>query len=160
MTAFVAGDRYKAPYAGEVGNGSSWSGYYKFAATGVAANDTVDLFKVPAGAKIDEILEVHTALASGTLSIGWRYEDGVATGAGTPSATAFKNGASIASAGNTQTTIMPNSVFSTLPTAAGVPTNTAGAADRAIIVYATVGGATPANVELYVAAKGEFVGTK
>lgn len=156
MTAIVSGDRYRVPFAGEDGNSSAWSGYYKFPAAG-SIGDTIDLFEVPAGAKIDAILEVHSAHGgSAALTLGWKYKDGVATGAGTPSATALKASFSTVSAGNSVIGVNPASLF-------GIDSgkNTNGVVDRAIIVYATnSGSAVPLNGEIYVKASGEFVGTK
>lgn len=160
MAALIAGDRYKVPFAGEDGNSSTWSGYFKAAVAG-SIGDTVDLFEIPAGAKIDEILEVHSAHGgTAALTLGWKYKDGSATGAGTPAANALKASFSTVGAGNSQLTLNPVSLFTANPVN-GVNTNTPGVVDKAIIVYATnAGSAIPQNGEIYVKAKGEFVGTK
>jgi len=156
MAAIISGDRYKTPFAGEDGNSSSWSGYYKFPAAG-SIGDTIDLFEIPAGARVDEICEVHSAHGgSAALTLGWKYKDGSTTGAGTPSANALKASFSTVSAGNSQLTLNPYSLFSSN---GGV--NIAGVVDKPIIVYATnSGSAIPLNGEIYVKAAGEFVGTK
>lgn len=161
MTAIVAGDRFKTPFAGEDGNSSNWSGYYKFPAAG-AIGDTIDLFEVPAGAKIDEILEVHSAHGgTAALTLGWKYKDGSASGAGTPSATALKASFSTVAAGNSVGGINPAALFPIQTASNGVVTNQSGVVDKPIIVYATnAGSAIPLNGEIYVKASGEFVGTK
>lgn len=161
MAAIVAGDRFKTPFAGEDGNSSNWSGYYKYPAAG-AIGDTIDLFEVPAGAKIDEILEVHSAHGgTAAFTIGWKYKDGSTSGAGTPSANALKASFSTVSAGNSVGGINPATLFPLQTNANGVVTNPAGVVDKAIVVYATnSGSAVPLNGELYVKLSGEFVGTK
>lgn len=145
MTAIVAGDRYKAPYAGEDGNASSWSGYHKMTAAG-SIGDTIDLFKIPAGAKIDEVIEAHSAHGgTAAMTIGWKYEDGSSGG----SATALKASGSTVSAGASANPVIPNNVI------------TGQVFDKPAIVYITnSGSAIPQNGEVYVACRGEFVGTK
>jgi len=145
MTAINSGDKFKAPFAGEDGNSSNWSGYYKYPAAG-ATGDTIDLFEVPAGAKIDEIAEVHSAHGgSAAFTLGWKYKDGSAGG----SATALKASFSTVSAGNSVIAVSPLSLFS----------SNRGVVDKSIIVYATnSGSAVPLNGDLYVKASGEFIG--
>lgn len=147
MAAINAGDKYKAPFAGEDGNSSNWSGYHKMPAAG-SIGDTIDLFEVPAGAKIDEILEVHSAHGgTAAMTIGWKYKDGSAGG----SASALKASASTVSAGNSVGGLSPLSLFS----------SSGGVVDKPIIVYITnSGSAIPLNGEVYVKASGEFVGFK
>lgn len=160
MAAFIAGDRFKAPYAGDVGNAAVWSGYYK-APVALAINDTLDLFEVPAGAKVDEIVEAHSAFgASATFDLGWKYKDGSTSGAGTPSATAFRAVSTAAAAGNSVSANIPHLLFGAA-LVNGVPSNQIGVVDKPIIVYATIkGAAMPINGELYVKAGGEYIGTK
>lgn len=145
MAAIKSGDIYKAPFAGEDGNASVWAGYYKYPVAG-AIGDTVDLFEVPAGAKIDEISEVHSAHGgTAAMTIGWKYKDGSAGGA----ANALKASASTVSAGNSVASLNPFALFS------------GGVVDKPIIVYITnSGSAIPQNGEVYVKASGEYVGTK
>ena len=128
----------------------------------VEDGDTIDLFEVPAGAKIDEILEVHSAHGgTAALTLGWKYKDGSASGAGTPSATALKASFSTVAAGNSVGGINPAALFPIQTASNGVVTNQSGVVDKPIIVYAThAGSAIPLNGEIYVKASGEFVGTK
>lgn len=147
MANIQAGDRFKAPYAGDLGNQSTWSGYHKMPVAG-AIGDTIELFEVPAGAKIDEVSEVHSAHGgSATLAIGWKYKDGSAGG----SATALKAAATSVAAGNSTTILNPMSLFP----------NNGGVVDAPIVVYVTnAGSAIPQNGDVYVRLSGEFVGTK
>lgn len=156
MAAINSGDKLKAPFAGEEGNSSSWSGYYKMSAAG-NIGDTIDLFEVPAGAKVDEIAEVHSAHGgTAAMTIGWKYKDGSASGAGTPAANALKASASTVSAGNSVASVNPYGLFG-----ADSGKNTPGVVDKPIIVYVTnSGSAIPQNGEVYVKASGEFIGTK
>lgn len=138
MANLQAGDRFKAPYAGDLGNKSQWSGYHKMAAAGLLG-DTIELCEVPAGA----VLNGHNTSWSAhggtaTLAIGWKYKDGSAGG----SATAIKGAASSVAAGNAVGGFLPITV------------------DKPIIIYATnAGSLIPLNGEVYVAVAGEFVGT-
>jgi hypothetical protein len=157
MTAIVSGDRYKTPFAGEDGNASTWSGYYKFPAPG-AIGDTIDLFEIPAGAKVDEITEVHSAHGgSAALTIGFKYKDGSTAGAAVAlSATSLKASFSTVAAGNSTIGLMPSALFGT-----DNGKNTNGIVDKPILVYLTnSGSAIPSAGEIYVKASGEFVGTK
>lgn len=144
-TNIIAGSRYKAPYAGDAGNSLVLSGYHKMAAAG-AIGDTIELLEIPAGAKVDEICEAHSAHGgTATLAFGWKYKDGSAGG----SATAVKAAASTVAAGDSQKTLFPEGVI------------TGGVFDKPAILYATnAGSAIPQNGEIYVKLKGEFLGTK
>lgn len=169
MAAIISGDRYKAPFAGEMGNYSSWSGAYKYPAAGVIG-DTIDLFEVPAGAKIDEYVVAWSGLTNttATLAIGWKYKDGSAGGSangrtGTPSATAIRAATAVgAAASSASSAVLPTALFP--PATAGSALAAAtipGVVDAPIIVYVTNGVALfPANGDIYVRVAGEFVGTK
>ena len=168
MANIIAGDRYKTPFAGEDGNVSSWSGYYKHPAAGTVG-DTIELCEVPAGAKIDEIDLIWAGLTNttATIAIGWKYKDGNAGGAangrtGTPSATAFRAATAVgAAAGNVQLATLPHGQFPVSTDANIAKATTPGVVDSPIILYITNGVAVfPANGEVYVKAQGEFVGTK
>lgn len=147
MAAINSGDKFKAPFAGEDGNCSLWDGYYKMPAAG-SIGDTIDLFEVPAGAKISEISEVHSAHGgTAAMTIGWKYKDGSAGGG----ANALKASASTVSAGNSIAALNPMALFG----------SSAGVVDKPIIVYITnSGSAIPLNGEVYVKAVGEFYGLK
>ena len=136
MANVQAGDRFKAPYAGEVGNKGQWDGYHKMAAAG-NVGDTIELCEVPAGVKLNEHNTSWSAHGgTATLSIGWKYKDGSAGG----SATAIKAAASSVSAGNAVGGFLP--ITTTKP----------------IIIYATnAASAIPQNGEVYCAVSGEFV---
>lgn len=145
MSNIIAPSRYKAPYAGDAGNALVIDGYFKAAAAG-SIGDTIELLEIPAGAKINEILEVHSAHGgTAALTLGWKYKDGSSGG----SATALKASTSTVSAGNSQATLIPGGVI------------TGEVFDKPAILYATnSGSAIPQNGEIYVVAKGEYVGTK
>ena len=147
MAAVISGDRYKVPFAGETGNASRWDGYHKMPAAG-SIGDTIDLFEIPAGAKIDEVIEVHSAHGtSATMAIGWKYKDGSSGG----SATAIRAAASSAAAGSAQVLLNPAALFS----------STGGVVDKPIIVYITnATTAIPLDGTVYVRASGVFVGIK
>jgi hypothetical protein len=147
MAAINSGDKNRAPFAGEQGNVSAWDGYYKMPAAGTIG-DTIDLFEVPAGAKISEIAEVHSAHGgTAAMVIGWKYKDGSAGG----SASALKASASTVAAGNSVVALSPLALFGA----------SAGVVDKPIIVYVTnSGSAIPLNGEVYVKATGEYYGLK
>lgn len=138
MANIQAGDRNKAPYAGDLGNQSTWRGYHKMPVAG-GIGDTIELCVVPAGAVIDAFncsWSAHGGTA--TLAIGWKYKDGSAGGA----ADAIKAAASSVAAGNAVGGFLPIS-----------PT-------KDIVIYATnAASAIPQNGEVYCAVSGEFVGT-
>ncbi len=139
MANVIAGDRNKAPYAGEVGNKGVWSGYHKMPVAG-NIGDTIELCQVPAGAKIfgyEAAWSAHGGTA--TLAIGWKYKDGSAGG----SATAIKAAASSVAAGNAVAAFLPIEFEKT-----------------AIIYVTNAASAIPQNGETFVAVSGEFVGTE
>lgn len=141
MAAIIAGDRYKMPFAGEDGNSSNWNGYYKMPAAG-SIGDTVDLFEVPAGARIDEygFTWAGQSGTTATVAIGWKYKDGSAGGSASALRTATAVGAA---AGSVSAGLLP--IYFEKPA----------------IIYVTNGVAAFASgAELYVKAEGEFVGTK
>lgn len=142
MAQLIAGDARKAPFAGDVGNKGVWSGYYKYPVAG-ANGDTIDLFEVPAGARVFEVGVANSAFGAGvTLSLGWKYKDGSAGG----TATALMAATSVATAGSLGGNILPID-------------NTG--SGKSMIVYATIGGGNPAaNSEVFARVEGEFVGTK
>ncbi len=138
MANIQAGDRFKAPYSGDLGNASVWRGYHKMAAAGTIG-DTIELAVVPAGAVITSHNTSWSAHGgTSTLAVGWKYKDGSAGG----SATAIKAAASSVAAGNAIGGFLPINV------------------DKDIVIYATnAASAIPLNGEVYVEVYGEYVGT-
>lgn len=139
MANITAGDRSKAPYAGDLGNTARWSGYHKMPVAG-GIGDTIELAEIPAGALVSDVSCVWSAHGgTATLALGWKYKDGSAGG----SASAFKAAASSVAAGNSVAGILP--VYF----------------DKPAILYATnAGSAIPQNGEVSAVLYGEFVGTK
>jgi len=154
MTQVILGpDLNKIQYYGEAGNASVFDGYYKQTAESTGTDTQVDLFTIPAGAKLNRFCATWTAHGTnGTVKFGWRYKSGATGGA----SDAFKGATSDAAAGSASYYYIPSSL-----TALGSSGNATGTFDADIVVYATFATTkVPANYELYTFAEGSFMGTR
>lgn len=87
MAATTISNFNQVPHNGAYGNKSVGVGIGNVFGTGVVANDTMDLVKIPAGATVlSGFLTIATAITTSTVQVGVRYADGTSTG-GTTGAT-------------------------------------------------------------------------
>ena len=152
-TTQTGGDLNKSQYIGEHGNQAVFDGYYKAAGASADTATTVDLFTLPAGAKVFKAMAAWTAHgASGAATLGWRYKNGQTGG----TATALLGSTSTVSAGSATANFIPQAL-----TALGSSGNGTGVFDDDVVVYITFSGRiVPAAMEFYVALEGAYAGTR
>jgi len=169
MATISGPDRNRPQYTGEAGNKVICDGYYKQNGTGTVG-DTVELFTIPAGMKVNEFTAAWSAgAATETLQFGWKYRDG-STGGG--AAAFLEDGAvqilSTAVVSGTNATVAATAAGSvknlclnpSVLTAKGSSNNSTGVFDKDVIVYATNGtAAIPANQQIYAKVEGIYQGT-
>ena len=100
MAAYTADNFTQIPFNGAYGNKASAYGLYTFStASGVVAADTIDLVKIPAGARVlSGRIIVATAITTATIAIGVRYSDGTSTGGTTGTAVMSGTGVALVTA--------------------------------------------------------------
>ena len=88
----------QVPFNGEYGNKSV--AYAELAALStLAASDTIDLVKIPGGARVlSGRIIIATAITTATLAIGVRYADGTSTGGTTGTAVMSGTGCALTTA--------------------------------------------------------------
>lgn len=81
MSTSTIANFLQVPFNGAYGNRSVAAAIGNCFTTGVAANDIMDLMKLPAGARLltGEVI-VGTAITTSTVQVGVRYADGTSTG--------------------------------------------------------------------------------
>lgn len=147
MAAFTADNFTQLTFMGAYGN-QSYAEARVAALLTYASADTIDLFKLPGGARVfSGFVVVATAVATATFAVGVRYADGTSTGGTTGTAVLSGTGVSLATGKQPQT-------LNFVPFTNDVDT----------IVYATLAspqGAVPgANTALSVVVTYEAAGTK
>jgi len=157
----IGPDINKIQYYGEQGNKSIWDGYYKALAASDGVDTQLDLFTIPAGAKINRFTAVFTAHGDdggdptalpGLVTVGWRYKSGADGG----TATAFLPSTDDSAAGSAANNLIPSKL-----TALGSSGNSTGVFDQDIVVYAVFSVvAVPLDYEIYAFAEGSFIGTR
>lgn len=98
MTAYTCDNFTQIPYNGAYGNKAV--AFAEMAAIGtLAASDTIDLLKIPAGARVlSGRVIIATAITTATLAIGVRYADGTSTGGTTGTAVMSGTGCALTTA--------------------------------------------------------------
>lgn len=88
MAAYTADNFSQIPFNGAYGNKSSAYGVYTTTtAANLVAADTVDLVKIPAGARVlSGRIITATAITTATIAVGIKYSDGTSTGGSTGTA--------------------------------------------------------------------------
>lgn len=145
MTQFFSDNINEIQFMGAYGNASLGEAVIAAFPT-MAAGDTIDLMKIPGGARIRSgQLVIATAITTATLAIGVRYADGTSTGGTTGTAVLSGTGAAI-------TTSLAPQLLNFVPFANDVDT----------IVYATavVAGVPGANIAFALQLNYEASGTK
>jgi hypothetical protein len=146
MAAFTADNYTNIAHNGAYGNKSTYNGVISLT-TAMAQLDTLDLMKLPGGARIQNgFLVIATAVTTATVCVGVRYADGTSTGGTT--------GTAVLGTGIVLTTALTQQAFNNF-----VPfTN-----DVDTIVYATIvspGFASGASIALHACVDYMASGTK
>lgn len=146
MAAYSADNLTQIPFMGAYGNKASFTASLAVLGT-YAQTDTVDLMRLPGGARlISGLVVVATAVSTSTIAIGVRYADGTSTGGTTGTAV-------LSGAGIVLTTALVPQAMNFVPFTNDVDT----------IVYATIaspGFAPGANIAFAATVDYEPTGTK